>query len=109
MNSFDSMRRDLLRVGSLGAAGAALPAVSFAAASSSADSNPGAAPGLGVFFNVHNYGATGDGKTVDTPAINRAIDAAASAGGGLVLFPSGVYVCFSIRLKSNVHLHLGQG
>ena len=109
MNSFNSTRRDLLRVGSLGAAGAALPAVSFAAASSSTDSNPGTAPGLGVFFNVRNYGATGDGKTLDTPAINRAIEAAAAAGGGLVLFPSGVYLCFSIRLKSNVHLHLEQG
>jgi polygalacturonase len=109
MNSFNSMRRDLLRVGSLGVAGAALPAVSFAAASSLADSNPGAAPGLGVFFNVRNYGATGDGKTLDTPAINRAVEAAAAAGGGLVLFPAGVYLCFSIRLKSNLHLHLEQG
>lgn len=109
MNSFNSMRRDLLRVGSFGVAGAALPAVSFAAASSSEDSNPGTAPGLGVFFNVHSYGATGDGKTLDTPAINRAIEAAAAAGGGLVLFPAGVYLCFSIHLKSNVHLHLEQG
>ena len=58
MNSFNSMRRDLLRVGSLGMAGAAIPAVSFAAASSAADSNPAAAPGLGVLFNVHNYGAS---------------------------------------------------
>ena len=109
MNPFNPQRRDLLRVGSLGVAGAAIPAISFAATSSSADSNPGAAPGNGVFFNVHAYGATGDGKTVDSPAINRAIDAAAAAGGGMVLFPAGIYLCFSIRLKSNVHLHLEQG
>ena len=109
MNPFNPQRRDLLRVGSLGVAGAAIPAISFAATSSPADSNPGAAPGNGVFFNVHAYGATGDGKTVDSPAINRAIDAAAAAGGGMVLFPAGIYLCFSIRLKSNVHLHLEQG
>src|SRR5208282_1831626 len=87
MTPFNPNRRDLLRVGSLGMAGAAIPAVSFAATSSPTDSNPGAAPGNGVFFNVHAYGATGDGKTVDSPAINRAIDAAASVGGGMVLFP----------------------
>ena len=109
MNPFNPQRRDLLRVGSLGVAGAAIPAISFAATSSPADSNPGAAPGNGVFFNVHAYGATGDGKTVDSPAINRAIDAAAAVGGGMVLFPAGIYLCFSIRLKSNVHLHLEQG
>jgi len=109
MTLFNPQRRDLLRVGSLGVAGAAIPAVSFAAATSPADSNAGSAPGLGVLFNVHAYGAIGDGKTLDTDAINRAIDAAASAGGGQVIFPAGIYLCFSIHLKSNVHLHLEQG
>ncbi len=60
-------------------------------------------------FNVRAYGATGDGKTVDTPAVNRAIEAAAAAGGGVVLFPAGTYLCFSIRLRSEVHLELLQG
>ena len=60
-------------------------------------------------FNVRTYGATGDGKTLDTPAVNRAIDAAAAAGGGIVLFPAGSYLCFSIHLKSQVHLFLSQG
>jgi polygalacturonase len=110
MTSFNSARRDLLRVGSLGMAGAALPAVSLAAAKAGDDPTRSAsAPGLGVFFNVRNYGAAGDGKTIDTPAINRAVEAAAAAGGGMVLFPAGIYLCFSIRLKSNVHLHLEQG
>ena len=111
MNSFDSKRRDLLRVGSLGVAGTVLPSVSFAAAKTgnAPGSSSAAAPGIGVFFNVHAFGAAGDGKTVDTPAVNRAIDAAASAGGGMVLFPAGIYLCFSIQLKSNVHLHLEQG
>ncbi|MGO8759306.1 MAG: glycoside hydrolase family 28 protein [Terracidiphilus sp.] len=110
MNRFDSMRRDFLRVGSLGMAGAAMPAVSLAA--SKADANPatGTAPGSAAgIFDVRLYGAAGDGKTLDTDAVNKAIEAAAAAGGGLVLFPPGTYLCFSIRLKSLVHLHLEQG
>jgi polygalacturonase len=104
MNSFDPLRRSFLRTGSLGAAAAALPAAQYAAAQHSA----APAPSLGI-FDVRQFGATGDGKTVDTPAINRAIEAASQAGGGVVLFPAGTYICFSIRLKSQIHLHLEQG
>jgi polygalacturonase len=60
-------------------------------------------------FNVRTYGAVGDGKTVDTPAINRAIDAIAGTGGGTLFFPAGVYLCFTIHLRSNVDLYLSQG
>jgi polygalacturonase len=105
MQTFNPFRRDLLRVGSLGAAGAALPALSFSAA---AQENAAPAPAAGV-FDVRKFGATGDGKTLDTPAVNRAIEAAAAAGGGMVVFPAGTYLCFSIHLKSYVHLHLEQG
>lgn len=59
--------------------------------------------------NVRDLGATGDGKTLDTPAINKAIDAAAAAGGGTVYFPAGDYLSVSIHLKSNVALYLDQG
>jgi polygalacturonase len=107
MTTFNSQRRDLLRVGSLGMAGAAIPAVSFAA--QSGPQNPDPASATAAIFNVRQYGAIGDGKTIDSPAINRAIDAAFSSGGGMVFFPAGIYLCFSIRLKSNVHLHLEQG
>ena len=62
-----------------------------------------------VAFDVRKYGAKGDGKALDSPAINKAIDAAAAAGGGTVLFPAGTYRSFSIRLKSNVALYLDQG
>ena len=55
------------------------------------------------------FGARGDGKTLDTAAINQAITAAAAAGGGTVSFPAGNYLSYSIRLKSNVGLHLGHG
>lgn len=69
-----------------------------------------AAPGVSpVFFNVRSFGATGDGKTVDSPAINKAIESAAASGGGTVVFPAGTYMCFSIRLKSKVDLFLAQG
>ncbi len=60
-------------------------------------------------FNVKEFGAVGDGKTLDSPAINRAIEKAVSSGGGEVYLPSGVYLCGSIRLKSNINLHLSAG
>ncbi|ATC64230.1 exo-poly-alpha-D-galacturonosidase [Nibricoccus aquaticus] len=60
-------------------------------------------------FAVRSFGATGDGKTLDTVAINRAIDAAAESGGGVVEFSAGEYLCYTIRLKSHVTLHLGPG
>ena len=39
-------------------------------------------------FDVRRFGAKGDGRAIDTPAVNRAIDAAAAAGGGVVMFPA---------------------
>jgi polygalacturonase len=60
-------------------------------------------------FSVRDYGATGDGLTLDTAAIKAAIEAAAQAGGGTVELPAGDYLCYSLRLKSHVTLHLGPG
>ena len=60
-------------------------------------------------FNVKKFGATGDGKTLDTSAINKTIDATAAAGGGTVYFPAGNYLSISIHLKSNITLYLDQG
>ena len=60
-------------------------------------------------FDVKTFGAKGDGKALDSPAINKAIEAAAAAGGGTVVFPAGSYRSFSIRLKSNVGLYLDHG
>ena len=107
MKNFSSMRRDFLRTGGIGVAAAAIPVVSFAAR---AQEGTGAAEAqTQAIFDVRKYGATGDGKTLDTAAVNRAIEAAASAGGGAVVFPAGTYLCFSIHLKSQVHLYLEQG
>ena len=61
------------------------------------------------FFNVRTYGATGDGRTIDTRAINLAIEEVIKAGGGTVYFPAGTYASYSIHLKSNVVLYLDQG
>jgi polygalacturonase len=74
-----------------------------------ADQTPGRALGPARAYEVTKYGATGDGKTVDTLAINKAIDAAAADGGGTVYFPAGTYLCFSIHLKSNIALYLDHG
>jgi polygalacturonase len=49
-------------------------------------------------YNVKTFGAKGDGKTLDTAAINKAIDAAAAAGGGTVYFPAGNFLSVSIHL-----------
>jgi polygalacturonase len=68
----------------------------------------GSPPGAG-FFDVRNFGATGGGKTLDTAAVNQAIEAASAAGGGTVLFPAGDYLCYSIHLKSGISLYLDQG
>jgi polygalacturonase len=60
-------------------------------------------------YDVRRFGAVGDGRSIDSAAINAAIDAAAKSGGGTVFFPCGVYASYSIRLKSNVTLFLDSG
>ena len=60
-------------------------------------------------FNVRDFGARGDSTALDGDAINRAIAAAAKAGGGTVYFPAGTYRSYSIRLKSHIALYLDQG
>ncbi|MFL6467155.1 MAG: glycoside hydrolase family 28 protein [Pyrinomonadaceae bacterium] len=71
-----------------------------------------AAPPSAVFtnsFDIRVFGAKGDGKALDSPAINKAIETAAANGGGTVFFPAGTYRSFSIRLKSNITLYFDPG
>ncbi len=60
-------------------------------------------------FNVRDFGAKGDGTTLDTQAIQAAVDAAYEAGGGEVLFEAGTYLSGSIRLRDNIDFHLTAG
>jgi polygalacturonase len=106
VTSFSSMRRDFLRAGSLGTLGAAFPIASSQAADRRGSGSPTSLKGI---FDIRDFGAAGDGKTLDTSAINRAIEAAAAAGGGMVIFPAGSYLSFSIHLRSQIELHLLAG
>jgi polygalacturonase len=96
-----SPRRDFLQLAGAGICGAAL-AVSAEQSVAHAASPPATG------FDVKAFGAAGDGKTIDSPAINKTIEAAA-AGGGTVHFPAGNYLSYSIRLKSNIALYLDHG
>ena len=60
-------------------------------------------------YNVRDFGAKGDGKNLDSPAINAAIEKASQAGGGTILLPAGNYLCGSIRMKSDINLHIDAG
>src|SRR5579863_8659948 len=95
-------RRQFLKVGGAGVAGAAIGSLV-----ASAQAAPG--PSTSKEYDVKTFGAAGDGKAVDTPAIDRAIAAASSAGGGTVVFGPGNYLCYSIHLKSNVVLYFSPG
>ena len=58
--------------------------------------------------DVRSYGAKGDGETLDTPAIQRAVDAASASGGGTVFVGHGRYVVANLALKDNVSLHIAK-
>ncbi len=108
MSNAKTARRDFLRLSGVGIAGAALTSRPAHAQTTPASPNSGASDATTKICDVTTFGATGDGHTLDTPAINRAIEAAAAAGGGTVRVPPGNYLCYSIRLKSNVALYLDQ-
>ncbi len=99
-------RRDFLKLTGAGIAGSALGAAATVQPAVAKTKTDSASPGT---LDVRAFGATGDGKTLDTPAINKAIDAAAAAGGGVVRFPAGNYLCYSIHLKSHITLLLDAG
>ena len=61
----------------------------------------------GNVFNIMDFGAVGDGKADDAPAIQAAVDACTKAGGGRVLVPAGhTFLCSPFKLASFVELHL---
>jgi len=104
MSTESHLRRSFLGLAGAGIAAAPLAVSSGPGAAPRAPSSPAAG-----ILDVRKFGATGDGKTLDTAAINKTIDAAVAAGGGTVIFPAGNYLSYSIHLKSNVTLHLEPG
>jgi len=98
----NTARRQFLKFTGAGIAGVAAGVSTLPASAKTAPAAEGE-------HDVRAFGAKGDGKTLDTAAINQAIDTAAAAGGGTVRFPAGNYLCYSIHLKSNVTLYLGSG
>ncbi len=61
------------------------------------------------YFNVLDYGARPDGRTLCTKAIQKAIDACAAAGGGKVIIPAGRYLSRPLFLKNHVHVEVLAG
>jgi len=97
-------RRGFIRVAGAAVFGGAASAPTGATATTPNAPAPGPAD-----LDVRQFGAKADGTTLDTPAINKAIEAAIEAGGGTVHFPAGTYLSYSIHLKSNVRLFLSSG
>src|ERR1039458_9170551 len=102
--STEDLRREFLKRASVGLTGTGLAFQAGQGIAHAAGSPPGAGS-----FDVRTFGAAGDGKALDTAAINKAIDTANAAGGGTVMFPAGNYLCYSIHLKSDVSLYLDSG
>lgn len=61
------------------------------------------------YYNITDYGAVGDGETINTFSIQSAIDKAAEKGGGIIFFPAGDFLTRTIVLKDNVTLYLSNG
>lgn len=70
----------------------------------------GAAPAVGQqTFNVRDAGAVGDGKTLDTAALQKSFDACGKAGGGIVLLPAGTYLSEPLTMRTRTTLRLEKG
>jgi polygalacturonase len=95
-------RREFLKWVGLGGGAAVLGLPESAAAQTAGSGTQGP-------VHVRAFGATGDGKTLDTASVNRAIEAAVAQGGGTVWFSAGQYLCHSIHLRSHVCLYLDAG
>ena len=113
-SSSDSVsRRDWLARVSVPALTSSLVAGAFDSTAHAARQRPSppstpAAAGAPI-FNVRDFGARGDGSTLDTVAVQSAIDACYKSAGGIVLVPAGDFIVGTIELKSNVTLHLAAG
>lgn len=60
-------------------------------------------------ISITKFGAVSDGKTLNTAAVNNAIDACNKKGGGVVMVPAGLWLTGPVVIKSNVNLYLAAG
>lgn len=60
-------------------------------------------------FSVLDFGAKADGMTIDSEAVQAAVDECSSTGGGVVWFPKAIYVLATVFLRSNVHIKFEDG
>src|SRR6266536_3151381 len=104
MRSEESARRRFLKSAGAGFAGGAL--IGLPGSTVAAEQAQSARK---LVYDVIAFGAQGDGRAIDSPAINRAIEEAATAGGGTVYIRAGNYLCYSIHLKSKVAVYLDEG
>src|SRR5215471_10343885 len=103
-------RRDWLGLVSTASLGTTLPAADGAQRGAPPRSGPAASNDLGArVYNIRDHGAKGDGKALDTSAVQAAIDACTRDGGGTVLVPAGTFHIGTVEMKSNVTLHVAAG
>ncbi|HMO60865.1 MAG TPA: glycoside hydrolase family 28 protein [Ferruginibacter sp.] len=60
-------------------------------------------------FSIKDFGGVNDGKTLNTQAFAKAIEACSDAGGGKVIVPAGTWLSGPVEMKSNINLHLEKG
>jgi polygalacturonase len=101
-------RRNWLGVAPAGLAASATSGLWAGDYSSASANDPAASDHSGGArtYNVRDFGARGDGKTLDTAAVQAAIDACSRDQGGTVLVPAGTFLVGTVELKSNVTLHI---
>ena len=97
------LRREFLTIAGMGLA-AALPILA-----THPDCRGGEAKSSPRSMNIEDFGAVGDGVTVNTKPIQQAIDACAGRGGGLVYVPPGKFLTGGIELRNHVYLELAPG
>jgi len=103
-------RREWLGKMAIPAAGAVAAAGLFEGETASARTKSARTDDLGTrVYNIRSYGAKGDKTTLDTAALQAAIDACTADGGGTVLVPAGTFVIGTVELKDNVTLHIAAG
>ena len=107
MTGINPFRREFLKSAGTGIIG--ITAGALATPGANASPAPLSEEGKRTAYDVRTFGAIGNGTTLDTFAINKAIEAASAAGGGTVRFPAGTYLSYSIHLKSNIALYLEPG